>query len=75
MPCIPTKLERVVSFRKSRFRRKVYCHFHTPLSDADIKAQIETLNNDFNGTGISWVLVKTTRINSPEWFVHAFPGR
>jgi len=44
------------------------------ISDADIKAQIKTLNDDFNGTGISWVLVKTTRINSPNWFVHAFPG-
>ncbi|KIM41037.1 hypothetical protein M413DRAFT_445786 [Hebeloma cylindrosporum] len=44
------------------------------ISDSDIKAQIKTLNDDFNGTGISWVLVKTTRINSPDWFVHAFPG-
>jgi len=44
------------------------------ISDSDIAAQIKTLNNDFNGTGISWVLVKTSRINSPDWFVHAFPG-
>lgn len=75
MPCTPTKLERVVSSRKSLFPPQGVQSFHTPLSDADIKAQIKTLNDDFNGTGISWVLVKMTRINSPNWFVHAFPGR
>jgi len=44
------------------------------IPDSDIAAQIKTLNTDFNGTGISWVLVKTSRINSPDWFIHAFPG-
>lgn len=75
MQCTPTKLERVVSSRKSPLPPCGVQPFYTPPSDADIKAQIKTLNDDFNGTGISWVLVKTTRINSPDWFVHAFPGR
>jgi len=44
------------------------------IPDSDIHDQIQTLNRDYNDTGISFVLVKTTRINSPEWFVHAYPG-
>jgi len=44
------------------------------IPDSDIAAQIKTLNDDFKGSGISWVLVKTSRINNPDWFVHAFPG-
>jgi len=44
------------------------------IPDSDIQAQIKTLNADYNGTGISFVLVKTTRIKSPDWFVHAYPG-
>jgi len=44
------------------------------VPDADIEAQIKTLNQDYNSTGISFVLVKTTRINNSDWFVHAYPG-
>jgi len=44
------------------------------VPDADIQAQIKTLNADYNSTGISFVLVNTTRINSPDWFEHAYPG-
>ncbi|PPQ70043.1 hypothetical protein CVT25_006371 [Psilocybe cyanescens] len=44
------------------------------VPDSDIEAQIKTLNADYNSTGISFVLVKTTRINNTDWFVHAYPG-
>ncbi|KAF9523429.1 pregnancy-associated plasma protein-A-domain-containing protein [Crepidotus variabilis] len=44
------------------------------IEDKDIQAQIDTLNKDYNGTGISWVLVNTNRIESPEWFENANPG-
>ncbi|KAF8965966.1 hypothetical protein BDZ97DRAFT_1658366 [Flammula alnicola] len=44
------------------------------VPDSDIEAQIRTLNADYNSTGISWVLVKTTRIKSSDWFVNVYPG-
>jgi len=44
------------------------------FSDDNIKAQIKVLNDDFKNTGISWVLVNTTRIHNPDWFVHSGPG-
>ncbi|CAA7262796.1 unnamed protein product [Cyclocybe aegerita] len=44
------------------------------ISDDDVRAQITTLNSDFAGSGISWVLVNTSKIHNPEWFVHAYPG-
>jgi len=44
------------------------------IPDADIDAQIKTLNADYNSTGISFVLVNTTRINNSDWFEHAYPG-
>jgi len=39
-----------------------------------IKAQIERLNADYNSTGFSFVLSKTTWIHNPGWFVDAYPG-
>jgi hypothetical protein len=44
------------------------------VSDAQIEEQIKTLNADYNGTEISWVLLQTTRIHSGEWFTGAGPG-
>lgn len=44
------------------------------IRDGDVKAQVDQLNKDYNGTGISWVLSNIDRINNPEWFVHAGPG-
>jgi hypothetical protein len=39
-----------------------------------IKAQIERLNTDYNSTGFSFVLVNTTWVHNPDWFVNAYPG-
>lgn len=44
------------------------------IPDKDVVAQIATLNADYSGTGISWVLINTTRTLNPTWFVDAFPG-
>ncbi|KAJ3497858.1 hypothetical protein NLJ89_g10296 [Agrocybe chaxingu] len=44
------------------------------IPDGDVRAQIDTLNSDFAGSGIEWVLVNTSKIHNPEWFVHAYPG-
>uniref|UniRef100_A0A8H7XMT7 Peptidase M43 pregnancy-associated plasma-A domain-containing protein n=1 Tax=Psilocybe cubensis TaxID=181762 RepID=A0A8H7XMT7_PSICU len=44
------------------------------ILDDDIAAQMKVLNADYNSTGISFVLVKTTRINNSDWFIHAYPG-
>jgi len=39
-----------------------------------MKAQVERLNADYNTTGFSFVLVNTTWVHSPDWFVNAYPG-
>jgi hypothetical protein len=39
-----------------------------------VNAQIDRLNADFNKTGFSFVLVNTTWVNNPDWFVNAYPG-
>jgi len=39
-----------------------------------IKAQIARLNTDYNTTGFSFVLVNTTWVHNPDWFVNAYPG-
>jgi hypothetical protein len=39
-----------------------------------ITAQVERLNADYNSTGFSFVLVNTTWVQNPEWFVNAYPG-
>jgi len=39
-----------------------------------IKTQIERLNTDYNSTGFSFVLVNTTWVHNPDWFVNAYPG-
>ncbi|KAF8157880.1 hypothetical protein B0H34DRAFT_706520 [Crassisporium funariophilum] len=44
------------------------------VPDEHVEAQVKTLNADFNGTGISWNLVKTTRVNNSDWFVNTHPG-
>ncbi|TFK33016.1 Metalloprotease [Crucibulum laeve] len=38
------------------------------VPDSQIAAQLATINKDYNTTGISFRLVNTTRIRSPEWF-------
>jgi len=44
------------------------------VNDSRIEQQMKVLNDDFKATGISWVLVNTTRIHNPEWFTEAGPG-
>jgi len=39
-----------------------------------IKSQIERLNLDYNGTGISFVLINTTWVENPDWFINVYPG-
>jgi len=39
-----------------------------------IKSQIERLNLDYSGTGFSFVLVNTTWVENPDWFVNVYPG-
>jgi len=39
-----------------------------------IKSQIERLNLDYSGTGFSFVLVNTTLVENPDWFVNVYPG-
>jgi len=39
-----------------------------------MKAQVDRLNADYNTTGFSFVLVNTTWVHNPDWFVNAYPG-
>jgi hypothetical protein len=43
------------------------------VPDTQIQKQLEVLNNDYNGTGISWQLVNTTRVISQDWFDKVAP--
>jgi len=43
------------------------------LPDTQIQKQLEVLNNDYNGTRISWKLVNTTRVISQDWFDKVAP--
>ncbi|KAF9532460.1 hypothetical protein CPB83DRAFT_623194 [Crepidotus variabilis] len=40
----------------------------------DAQAQIDTLIKNYNGTGISWVLINPNRIESPQWFKNVNPA-
>jgi len=39
-----------------------------------IKTQIERLNADYSSAGFSFVLVNTSWVCHPDWFVNAYPG-
>ena len=39
-----------------------------------INAQIERLNADYSSAGFSFVLVNTSWVYNPDWFVNAYPG-
>ncbi|RDB18609.1 Extracellular metalloprotease 1 [Hypsizygus marmoreus] len=43
------------------------------VPDSQLKAQIDVLNKDYTGTGLSWNHVNTTRILSKEWFEGVAP--
>ena len=42
--------------------------------DSQIQDQIDVLNSDFSKSGVSWVLVNTTRTVNANWFNNVDPG-
>ncbi|KAF9452927.1 zincin [Macrolepiota fuliginosa MF-IS2] len=44
------------------------------VPDDQISAQMDVLNQDYTGTGISWNHANTSRIISSEWFARVGPG-
>ncbi|PPQ80401.1 hypothetical protein CVT25_001714 [Psilocybe cyanescens] len=44
------------------------------VPDSQIKAQVATMNADYNITGISWNLVNITRIQNEDWFLRVAPN-
>jgi len=43
------------------------------VQDAQIQKQVQVLNEDYKGTGLSWNLVNTSRIISQDWFDKVAP--
>ncbi|KAF8076086.1 metalloprotease [Lyophyllum atratum] len=44
------------------------------VSDTDIQAQIDVLNEDYASTGLSYVLANTTRTINSDWFINVGPS-
>uniref|UniRef100_A0A8H8CGW2 Peptidase M43 pregnancy-associated plasma-A domain-containing protein n=1 Tax=Psilocybe cubensis TaxID=181762 RepID=A0A8H8CGW2_PSICU len=44
------------------------------VPDSQIQAQVDTMNADYNSTGISWNLVNITRIQNEDWFLRVAPN-
>jgi hypothetical protein len=47
--------------------------FRSCFRDSQIEAQIEVLNTDYTGTGLSFSLVGTTRTEDTDWYENAGP--
>lgn len=66
----------MATFRKSLFQ-SLFPHFIIPAihsRDSQIQAQIDVLNQDYNGTGLSFQLQNITRVLNPAWFNNVAPN-